>query len=689
MAGFTHPPAFQSFNPQRGMPAPYQPLPPSQPRPLYFISRDTGIMVPLVPADELPFNVRLAGVPRVMQMEDTLGMQHVGMAAYTGMTYTLERDIRTGAKFGEDPAAAAIEAMQRSTSQPPPPAALVPGHARSQSGTLVKYLAPDAHARYALAQSAAYNTAAYTSNACIPTRPVSAHETATTWRSTFNPTPTPADTTTKTFPPTTTHSTSAKTPDSTQSIIDAILSTTSGAQEASRLGYISKTYLPPPPSGMQPNAEKKEYCTFWIRTGECDYTQQGCLYKHEMPDRGTLERIGFRGVPRWWVERQQREGTGGGIGSGVRGTGGFGVGGGAGERPATVGEVVKSSVWLKKNFGKEGGGGGEESESESEGSVVGSESGKGGEESGEVKETAAELKKSKEIEPDNGVAQTNRTITRLDRPIPTTTTHKDAATKVSKPRALGLLKAPAPATNNPATRATLPPAMDIRKASTTSDLIDFAVPLLPTPSSSSTPSLTPASSVDSSPRQGQITPLTPPTPQYIGTENGAVAATKTVGKVSTKHVFVPKGEAAAQHIAEALQRKRLARQYARRGAPVSTVGATLPLERQIREMQKAQIGRKCDEGKLAREGGEKEERVGLGLGLMASRHAPPSGKVAEGDGKVGYVRADRSGERKGPAKMGGMRVRRPPGSAAVKPVGGMQGSVKISRKEAGSVGDEK
>ncbi|KAF2458781.1 hypothetical protein BDY21DRAFT_420731 [Lineolata rhizophorae] len=53
----------------------------------------------------------------------------------------------------------------------------------------------------------------------------------------------------------------------------------------------------------KPDPEKKEYCTYWIRTGECDYTQQGCLYKHEMPDKATLARIGFRGVPRWWAEK--------------------------------------------------------------------------------------------------------------------------------------------------------------------------------------------------------------------------------------------------------------------------------------------------------------------------------------------------------------------------------------------------
>ena len=47
----------------------------------------------------------------------------------------------------------------------------------------------------------------------------------------------------------------------------------------------------------------KIYCTYWIRTGECDFEQQGCVYKHEMPDRNTLAKIGFRDIPRWWLEQ--------------------------------------------------------------------------------------------------------------------------------------------------------------------------------------------------------------------------------------------------------------------------------------------------------------------------------------------------------------------------------------------------
>lgn len=49
---------------------------------------------------------------------------------------------------------------------------------------------------------------------------------------------------------------------------------------------------------------KKEFCSYWIRHGECDYQQQGCLYKHEMPtDPAMLEKLGLRDIPRWYREK--------------------------------------------------------------------------------------------------------------------------------------------------------------------------------------------------------------------------------------------------------------------------------------------------------------------------------------------------------------------------------------------------
>ncbi|KAJ5961705.1 hypothetical protein N7501_006646 [Penicillium viridicatum] len=51
-------------------------------------------------------------------------------------------------------------------------------------------------------------------------------------------------------------------------------------------------------------SSKKEYCSYWIRHGECDYAQQGCLYKHEMPTEfHMIEKLGLRDIPRWFREK--------------------------------------------------------------------------------------------------------------------------------------------------------------------------------------------------------------------------------------------------------------------------------------------------------------------------------------------------------------------------------------------------
>ena len=108
---------------------------PSQPRIAYFVSRTNGMLIPLIPADELPYSVRLQGLPRTLRFDQTYGMQHVGTLPYTGTIFKLENEI----------------AMLRSTSQPH-----TPTHSRSQSSSPSKqFLPPDALARQAIANSAA------------------------------------------------------------------------------------------------------------------------------------------------------------------------------------------------------------------------------------------------------------------------------------------------------------------------------------------------------------------------------------------------------------------------------------------------------------------------------------------------------------------------------------------------------
>lgn len=70
-------------------------------------------------------------------------------------------------------------------------------------------------------------------------------------------------------------------------------------KDAQRLGYRT-----PYPSGIEPDPSKKEYCTHWIKTGECAFTSIGCKFKHEMPTVDKLRELGFsQGMPKWWKEK--------------------------------------------------------------------------------------------------------------------------------------------------------------------------------------------------------------------------------------------------------------------------------------------------------------------------------------------------------------------------------------------------
>lgn len=55
-------------------------------------------------------------------------------------------------------------------------------------------------------------------------------------------------------------------------------------------------------------AGHKEYCSYWLRRGECDYMQSGCKYKHEMPvDEEVLQKCGLREVPCWFKDSPEYE----------------------------------------------------------------------------------------------------------------------------------------------------------------------------------------------------------------------------------------------------------------------------------------------------------------------------------------------------------------------------------------------
>jgi len=60
---------------------------------------------------------------------------------------------------------------------------------------------------------------------------------------------------------------------------------------------------PTEPPGAERDPPKKEYCTYWIRHNSCDFMQEGCKYKHEMPGPKKLQELGFPEVPQWYKKK--------------------------------------------------------------------------------------------------------------------------------------------------------------------------------------------------------------------------------------------------------------------------------------------------------------------------------------------------------------------------------------------------
>ncbi|KAG9675456.1 hypothetical protein KCU99_g8691, partial [Aureobasidium melanogenum] len=187
----------------------------------FFIERNDGSLVPLVPVDELPDDVRLIGVPLSLSAFQANDMLFLGHDSSVGRKFS-----HAGAMSIKETVAPSLAAMKY-TPQPE--------------------VAPHNHHV----------------NQHMHTQPLPPPASA------FVPTPKP-------------------------------------------LGLSKSKPLcnehPLPPSGIEPDPSKKIYCTYWIQNGQCGFTQQGCMYKHEIPeDKETLESIGLKSVPAWWRKEQARK----------------------------------------------------------------------------------------------------------------------------------------------------------------------------------------------------------------------------------------------------------------------------------------------------------------------------------------------------------------------------------------------
>lgn len=203
----------------------------------YYLLRG-NVMVPLVPVDQLPF--QLQGVPRQLT----------------------HRQISDGdwklLKETEEPT---------SVLQVQAPATILPS--TSTATARPPFLAPDHHVRREPADAASETTRHNRWSASSPTtQPSTGHLRSMRAIALEHP----------------------------SSLIDSFASNCQN--DAQRLGYRT-----PYPSGIEPDPSKKEFCTHWIKTGECAFISIGCKYKHEMPTTDRLRELGFTQVPKWWKEK--------------------------------------------------------------------------------------------------------------------------------------------------------------------------------------------------------------------------------------------------------------------------------------------------------------------------------------------------------------------------------------------------
>ena len=212
-------------------------------RPQLFVTRQNGTMVPLVAADELPSTISIRGIPRTLSPHDISGMTGVGTFNSRHRQYV-------------------VDGLNKGADTPP-----LPGD-RSLMGS---------------------------SFATPVNRPLRSDVSLQMKRAPIFPTP-PKAYGIHEQPPNT-----LKTPFANMAL---------NTPEISAADVAANSDLPPfhnldeLPIGRAPGI--KEYCSYWLRHGECDYAQQGCLYRHEMPlDRSTLEKLGLRDIPRWYREKHR------------------------------------------------------------------------------------------------------------------------------------------------------------------------------------------------------------------------------------------------------------------------------------------------------------------------------------------------------------------------------------------------
>ncbi|MCJ1250422.1 mucin 7, secreted [Trapelia coarctata] len=304
----------------------------SVPRPRHFITRPDGTMTPLIALDEMPDDVRIINVSNTLTSEQTVGMMSMGLEPRSTGKYSVavtEQESVAGDSVTCKSVACESVAADESLVSPPVPTATKPESvepaSKSSTASTSKDLRHSQHAAqgepsapntqdqpgrvYAVdipppAHTGNGNQAAATGNIADPSGDNIIKRTIDNWRQHVG-TSNPADNITVT--PTHDASPTLDTP-TPMAVVEPPQHRQHYAQtgHGSNASVVMKGSQPYNPA-VQGVFNRKIYCSHWVRTGECDFMQQGCIFQHVMPDLETLASLGFRHYPRWYRENALME----------------------------------------------------------------------------------------------------------------------------------------------------------------------------------------------------------------------------------------------------------------------------------------------------------------------------------------------------------------------------------------------
>ncbi|MCJ1391247.1 hypothetical protein MMC18_004110 [Xylographa bjoerkii] len=220
------------------------------PRPRHFVHRADGTMTPMIALDELPDFIQLKNVPARLSVAETQGMTSLGLESRSIGSYQVDQEVYEAANPTE-------KAMSERT---------------ETVGSVAQTVTEEAPA--SISPSSADVGVGGTTDAQLS---------VDGWRRSV-------DTETSKAPTT-----------RAPSVASTIRHSHRGRRRAPSKASVDTESRPYEPltKGV---LGRKEYCSHWIRKGECDFTQQGCIFKHVMPSLDKLEELGYRTYPRWFRE---------------------------------------------------------------------------------------------------------------------------------------------------------------------------------------------------------------------------------------------------------------------------------------------------------------------------------------------------------------------------------------------------